>query len=76
LKQADEVIDAAKWAWDERWHPAQLQLRAQPPDTRCSRVWLHVDMDQFYAAVELKDRPELAGAACGASGGVCFTSCI
>jgi uncharacterized protein len=28
LKQADEVIDAAKRAWDERWHPVQLQLRA------------------------------------------------
>jgi hypothetical protein len=29
-------------------------------------VWVHVDMDQFYAAVELKDRPELEGVGCTA----------
>jgi len=24
------------------------------------RTWIHVDMDMFYAAVEIRDRPELA----------------
>jgi hypothetical protein len=58
------VIDAAKRAWDERYD-AVAAARVWPPVTRCSRVWVHVDMDQFYAAVELKDKPELAGAARG-----------
>jgi DNA polymerase kappa len=25
-----------------------------------SRTWIHIDMDMFYAAVEIRDRPELA----------------
>lgn len=25
-----------------------------------SRTWMHIDMDMFYAAVEIRDRPELA----------------
>jgi DNA polymerase kappa len=25
-----------------------------------SRSWVHVDMDMFFAAVEIKDNPELA----------------
>ena len=25
-----------------------------------SRTWIHVDMDMFFAAVEIKDDPELA----------------
>jgi len=25
-----------------------------------TRTWIHIDMDMFYAACEIKDRPELA----------------
>lgn len=29
-------------------------------DRELDRTWLHIDMDMFYAAVEIRDEPELA----------------
>lgn len=29
-------------------------------DRELSRTWAHIDMDMFYAAVEIRDEPELA----------------
>ena len=26
-----------------------------------TRTWVHVDMDMFYAAIEIRDNPELEG---------------
>ena len=48
------------------------------PDPEKARKILHIDMDCFYAAIEMRERPELAGkpiAAGGNSGRGVLTSC-
>lgn len=48
------------------------------PDTKTPRKIIHIDMDCFYAAIELRERPELAGlpvAVGGSSGRGVLTTC-
>lgn len=48
------------------------------PDSEPSRKILHIDMDCFYAAIEMRERPELAGkpiAVGGSSGRGVLTTC-
>ena len=48
--------------YDKAKKEAQLFLASlEHPDSRfLSRTWIHIDMDMYYAAVEIRDRPELA----------------
>ena len=39
---------------------AENRIRELKKERSLDRVWMHIDMDMFYAAVEIKDRPELA----------------
>ena len=39
-----------------------------------SRTWLHIDMDMFYAAVEIRDKPELAAIPFVVAGAIVTTS--
>ena len=55
---------AAHRAWTRSRPPTRCRRRreARPMADRRSRAWvLHVDLDQFIAAVEVLRRPELAG---------------
>lgn len=48
------------------------------PDSEKSRKIIHIDMDCFYAAIEMRERPELAGlpvAVGGSSGRGVLTTC-
>ena len=48
------------------------------PDSENPRKIIHVDMDCFYAAIEMRERPELAGlpiAVGGSSGRGVLTTC-
>ena len=56
----------------------KTQTPMTPSDTDRSRKIIHVDMDCFYAAIEMRERPELAGrpiAVGGSSGRGVLTTC-
>ena len=51
-------------ACPEKWDRMRLQVANLVDCIRreriLSRTWIHVDMDMFFAAVEIKEEPKLA----------------
>jgi DNA polymerase kappa len=37
----------------------KIRLDVYRKERNLTRTWLHVDMDMFYAACEIRDRPDL-----------------
>lgn len=46
------------------WSKTQSEVKSIINETEkereLNRTWMHIDMDMFYAAVEIRDQPELA----------------
>ena len=45
--------------WRKTQNECQRRLQVYQTEMNLSRTWMHVDMDMFYAACELRDRPDL-----------------
>ena len=45
------------WAKTEK--EVRRRLKVFEEDRSLERTWIHVDMDMFYAACEIRDRPDL-----------------
>lgn len=52
-------VESSKIKWLENKYYNDLIKGESSRDL--SRMWIHVDMDMFYAAVAIRDRPELKG---------------
>ena len=46
--------------WNKVYHEVQRRLMWFKNERSFKRTWIHVDMDMFYAAVEIKDNPFFA----------------
>ncbi len=67
-ERVNQRISLMKQQWsdvDKFVNKRQLEVRAQKKiqeleqERNCTRIWLHCDLDAFYANCELLDRPEL-----------------
>ena len=45
--------------WSKTEKEVKRRLKVFEDDRSVQRTWLHVDMDMFYAACEIRDRPDL-----------------
>ena len=46
--------------WREKVRDCREMTTEFERERNLSRTWMHIDMDMFYAAVEIRDKPELA----------------
>ena len=46
--------------YKEKQNDARILKGDFERDRDLTRTWFHIDMDMFYAAVEIRDKPELA----------------
>ena len=45
--------------WEKTCADVRRRIDIYRKERDLSRTWLHVDMDMFYAAVEIRERPDL-----------------
>lgn len=45
--------------WEKTQKEVKRRLKMFEEDRCLERTWIHVDMDMFYAACEIRDRPDL-----------------
>ena len=45
--------------WEQNKKLAEIKLKEIERTRDTSKIWLHLDMDMFYAAVEIRDNPRL-----------------
>ena len=60
FKQKVENFKKNERLYRERKNDAKGLLGDLERDRDLTRTWLHIDMDMFYAAVEIRDNPALA----------------
>ena len=48
-------------SWALREFDVKRKIVAHSREIDVTRTWVHVDMDMFYAAIEIRDNPELEG---------------
>lgn len=55
-----EKVKKNKKLYKEKISDAKMLMGDLERARDLTRTWMHIDMDMFYAAVEIRDRPELA----------------
>jgi DNA polymerase kappa len=46
--------------WSKNTLECKRRYRVYKEEIDITRTWMHVDMDMFFAACEIRDRPDLA----------------
>ena len=77
INQHKETISASKKDevyMNKMWSQYNTVMKSIFEENDRSRYWVHIDIDMFYVAVELRDRPELADKPVGVGNPGCFAA--